>query len=316
MAIKRHMPAPLKRPSESTRPVQGAVIDLNGSRRALSDAAYLQALGKRVREAREHRGMARRVLADSSEVSERYLAQLEAGTGNASVTLLRKVAAALSVPMTHLLGCDSSPQRTLVASFVDSIPERRLEEVMRRLVGEFGTDESIRRKRIALIGLRGGGKSTLGSALARAIRRPFVELDRHIEREAGIGLAEIFSLYGQSGYRDLERRCLDRIIAGQDEVVISVGGGVVGEPDSYQMLLTNCYTVWIKASPSEHMSRVIAQGDLRPMKGHEQAMEDLKSILAVREPLYARADATIDTSGVSVARSLAALRAVVGAPSR
>jgi XRE family aerobic/anaerobic benzoate catabolism transcriptional regulator len=283
----------------------------SATRQPLSDATYLRALGKRVREAREQRGMARKVLAESSGVSERYLAQLESGTGNASVTLLRRVAGALNVRITHLLGCDASPQRSLVNSFLDSVPERRLEEVLRRLVGEFGTDEGVRRKRIALVGLRGAGKSTLGGALARAIRRPFIELDRQIEREAGMALSEIFLLYGPSGYRDLERRCLDRVIASQAEVVISVGGGLVSEAESYQLLLTNCFTVWIKASPAEHMARVIAQGDLRPMQGHAQAMEDLKGILAVREPLYARADAVVDTGGVSVARSLSALRGVV-----
>jgi XRE family aerobic/anaerobic benzoate catabolism transcriptional regulator len=196
------------------------------------------------------------------------------------------------------------------------VPDRRLEEVLRRLVGEFGTDEGVRRKRIALVGLRGAGKSTLGSALARAIRRPFIELDRHIERDAGMELSEIFLLYGPSGYRDLERRCLDRVIASQNEAVISVGGGVVSDAESYQLLLTNCFTVWIKASPSEHMARVIAQGDLRPMQGHAQAMEDLKGILAIREPLYARADATVDTAGVSVTRSLTALRSVVASLSK
>jgi XRE family aerobic/anaerobic benzoate catabolism transcriptional regulator len=310
------MPAPLKRSSESLRAELRLTTDVGLPRQPLSDAAYLRALGRRVREAREQRGMARKVLAEVSGVSERYLAQLESGSGNASVTLLRRVAAALNVRITHLLGCDTSAQRTLVSSFVDSIPERRLDEVLRRLVGEFGTDESVRRKRIALIGLRGGGKSTLGSALARVIRRPFIELDRHIEREAGMALSEIFLLYGQSGYRDLERRCLDRIITGQSEVVISVGGGVVSEPESYQLLLTNCFTVWIKASPAEHMSRVIAQGDLRPMQGHAQAMEDLKTILIAREPLYARADAAVDTSGVSVTKSLAALRLIIGAASK
>ena len=280
-----------------------------------SDPAFLAGLGKRVREAREQRGMVRKVLAEAAEVSERYLAQLESGTGNASVVLLRRVAAALNVPTTHLLGSDISAQRSQVSRFLDSVPERRLSEVLRRLVDEFGTDESVRRKRIALIGLRGAGKSTLGSGLAKAMRRPFVELDKEIECEAGMELSEIFMLYGQSGYRDLERRCLDRIIASQRDVVMSVGGGVVSEPDSSQLLFANCFTVWIKASPAEHMSRVVAQGDLRPMRGHAQAMEDLKAILAARGPLYGRADAVVDTSGQSVMKSLNALRLVVAPPS-
>jgi len=314
VAIRHPMSVQLKRSLENSRAEPKGSAEVVGPRQILSDAAYLRALGRRVREAREQRGIARKVLAEASAVSERYLAQLELGDGNASVTLLRRVAGALNVRVTHLLGCDMSAQRSVVSSFVDSIPERRLEEALRRLVSEFGTDESVRRRRVALIGLRGGGKSTLGSALSRAIRRPFIELDQQIEREAGMALSEIFLLYGQSGYRDLERRCLDRIIASQNEVVMSVGGGVVSEPESYQLLLSNCFTVWIKASPAEHMSRVIAQGDLRPMQGHEQAMEDLNAILAARESLYARADAVVDTSRAPVAKSLAALRLIVGAP--
>ena len=260
---------------------------------------------------REQRGLARKVLAEIADVSERYLAQLESGDGNASVNLLRRVATALNVRMTHLLGCEASIERSQVNVFVDSLPERRLEEVLRRLKSEFGTDESVRRKRIALIGLRGAGKSTLGSALAKAMRRGFLELDREVEREAGMALSEIFMLYGQSGYRNLERQCLERIINSQNDVVVSVGGGVVSDADTYQLLLGSCYTVWVKASPAEHMSRVIAQGDLRPMRGHTQAMEDLKSILAAREPEYARADTVVDTAGQGVARSLAALRLAV-----
>jgi XRE family aerobic/anaerobic benzoate catabolism transcriptional regulator len=308
------MPAATKRLSGPAR-LHRSVVDARDTR-SQSDAAYLAELGKRVREARDQRGMARKVLAEVSGVSERYLAQLETGSGNASVTLLRRVAAALNVRMTHLLNADIGPGRALVNSFIDSLPDRRLEEVLRRLVGEFGADEGVRRKRIALIGLRGAGKSTLGSALAKAIRRPFIELDREIEGEAGMALAEIFMLYGQARYRDLERQCLDRLISSQREIVLSVGGGVVSEPDTYQLLLTNCFTVWVKASPAEHMSRVVAQGDMRPMQGHAQAMQDLKEILRAREPLYARADAVVDTSGDSVSRSLAALRVAIAAQAK
>jgi XRE family aerobic/anaerobic benzoate catabolism transcriptional regulator len=282
----------------------------------LSDAAFLMEVGKRVREIREQRDMTRKVLAGASGVSERYLAQLETGSGNASITLLRHVAAALNVRMTQLLSSSISPERALINSFIDSIPDARLEEVMRRLVSEFGAEGGVRRKRIALIGLRGAGKTTLGSALAKALRRPFIELDREIEKEAGMALTEIFMMYGQARYRDLERHCLERLIASQREVVVSVGGGVVSEPDSYQLLLTNCFTVWIKASPAEHMSRVVAQGDMRPMQGHGRAMQDLKEILQAREPFYGRADAVVDTSGESVSKSLAALRLAVSAPVR
>src|SRR5262249_53957622 len=160
------------------------------------------------------------------------------------------------------------------------------------------------RKRIALIGLRGAGKSTLGSALAKQMRRPFVELDREIERELGMQLSEIFLLYGQAGYRKAERRCLDRVIGSQSEVVLSAGGSIVSEPETFQALLANCFTVWVKTSPAEHMSRVIAQGDMRPMKGHGQAMQDLKNLLSSREGEYARADGVVDTSNRSIEKSL------------
>jgi XRE family aerobic/anaerobic benzoate catabolism transcriptional regulator len=233
------------------------------------------------------------------------------GSGNASVVLLRRIASALNVRMAFLLAADSAPERSLITGFLESLPDQKLDQVLRRLIADFGNDEHVRRKRIALIGLRGAGKSTLGTALARLMRRPFIELDREVELEAGMALAEIFLLYGPTGYRDLERHCLERIIAAQRDVVLSVGGGVVLEADNYQLLLGSCFTVWIKASPTEHMSRVIAQGDLRPMRGHERAMEDLKGILVAREPLYGRADVIVETSGQSVTRSLAALRAAV-----
>jgi len=275
------------------------------------DAEFLTGLGLRVRAAREERDLSRRVLAEAADVSERYLAQLEGGEGNASVILLRRIARALGMRLTDLLDTDQSAALQRINRLIDGLPARRHEEVLQKLVGEFGTDETLRRKRIALIGLRGAGKTTLGNALARELRRPFVELDAEIARDAGMPLSEIFLLYGASGYRGIERRCLQRIVNSQRELVMSVGGGVVSDPETYQALLANCYTVWIKASPSEHMSRVIAQGDMRPMKGHAQAMDDLKSILTAREPLYARADKVVDTSRESVEKSLAALRRAV-----
>jgi XRE family aerobic/anaerobic benzoate catabolism transcriptional regulator len=277
-------------------------------------AAFLAALGRKVREVREERGLSRKMLAETAEVSERYLAKLELGSGNASVIVLRRLATALNVQATCLLGCEMSVERWQVSRFIDSLPQQRMPDLMRRLVAEFGAEDSVRRKRIALIGLRGAGKSTLGAGLAKGMRRPFVELDRTIEREAGMPLTEVFMLYGQAGYRNLERQCLERLIDSQNDVVVSVGGGVVSEVTTYQLLLGNCFTVWIKAAPAEHMSRVIAQGDLRPMRGHSQAMDDLKALLVAREPQYARADAVVDTSGQSATKSLAALRLAVIPP--
>jgi XRE family aerobic/anaerobic benzoate catabolism transcriptional regulator len=276
----------------------------------VSDERYLTKLGERVRAARRQNGFSRKLLAEMAGLSERYLAQLESGEGNASIILLRRVARALGMRVTELLEAEQPPELRAIARLLDSLPPQRLGAVLQHLMRDFGSEESMRGKRIALIGLRGAGKSTLGSALAKQVSRAFIELDREIETDAGMALAEIFLLYGRPGYRRVERRCLERVISSQRDVILSVGGGVVDDSESLQMLLDNCFTVWIKTSPAEHMARVVAQGDMRPMKGHSQAMQDLKNILASREVLYARADAVVDTSGRTIEKSLAALRRV------
>jgi XRE family aerobic/anaerobic benzoate catabolism transcriptional regulator len=276
------------------------------------DAAFLAGVGRRVREARERRGMARKVLSQQANVSERYLAQLEGGEANASVLLLRSVATALGVPMTNLLDPrETTVEQRLIRRFLERLPEHRLEDVVFRLMRDFGQEQSARKQRIALIGLRGAGKTTLGALLARELGVSFVELDREIERDAGISLSEIFLLYGQSGYRRIERRCLERVIAAHERMVMTVGGGIVSEPETFNLLLQNCYTVWVRATPDEHMARVVAQGDLRPMQGHAEAMEDLKRILDAREPLYRKADVTLDTSGEAPTASMARLRQAI-----
>ena len=278
------------------------------------DAEFLVAMGRRVRETRERRGMARKTLSQSAGVSERYLAQLEAGEGNASVLLLRSVARALDLPVTELIDPrENVVEQRLIRRFLDRLPEHRLEDVVFRLMRDFGHEETTRKKRIALIGLRGAGKTTLGGALAKDLGFEFVELDREIERDAGISLSEVFLLYGQAGYRRIERRCLERMIESHADVVITVGGGIVSEPETFHLLLQNCYTVWVKAAPDEHMARVVAQGDLRPMQGHAEAMVDLTRILETREPLYRKADLTLDTTGESAAQSLSKLRHAVAA---
>jgi XRE family aerobic/anaerobic benzoate catabolism transcriptional regulator len=258
--------------------------------------------------------MARTALSRAADVSERYLAQLEAGEGNASVVLLRRIAVALGMRLADLLDSgEPVTEQRLIQRFLSSLPPQRLEEVLRRLTQDFGQEEAVRRKRITLIGLRGAGKSTLGAALAKAMRRPLVELDREIEREAGLSLSEVFLLYGQAGYRRIERRCLERVINSQQDIVLTVGGGIVSEPETYDLLLLNCYTVWVKATPQEHMARVVAQGDMRPMAGHAEAMEDLRNILTAREPLYGKADAVVDTSAATLETSFAALQRALAA---
>jgi XRE family aerobic/anaerobic benzoate catabolism transcriptional regulator len=278
------------------------------------DADFLAAMGRQVREARERRGMARKAISQVAGVSERYLAQLEAGEGNASVLLLRSVARALGLPLTELLDPrEHAVEQRLIRRFLDRLPAHRLEDVVFRLMRDFGEEAAARHRRVALVGLRGAGKTTLGNALAAEMHCPFVELDREIEREAGITLSEVFLLYGQTGYRRIERRCLEREIETHPEMVMTVGGGIVSEPETYNLLLQHCFTVWVRASPDEHMARVVAQGDLRPMQGHDEAMADLRRILDAREPLYQKADITLDTSGESPETSLSKLRQAVAA---
>ena len=275
-----------------------------------ADAQFLSAFGKRVRELRERRGMTRKLLAQEAKVSERYLGQLESGDGNVSMILLRRIAAALNVTLGEIVAPEPAPsaEKQLISRLLERVPAHRLEDVILRLMHEFGQEEADRRNRLALIGLRGAGKTTLGGRLAKEINVPFIELDQEIERETGLPLSEIFTLYGQTGYRRIERRCLERVLQEHKRAVLAIGGGVVSEEDTFSLLLAHCYTVWLKATPAEHMARVLAQGDLRPMAGNEEAMEDLKRILAAREPFYRKADAMVDTSGKTLAESFVTLR--------
>jgi XRE family aerobic/anaerobic benzoate catabolism transcriptional regulator len=279
---------------------------------APEEADFLRKVGRRVRELRDELGLTRRALGARADVSERYLGQLETGEGNISIILLRRLAVAMSVPISELLETepDQIEQRS-VRRWLRQIPRHRIPDLLARLEREVGTEREARRHRIALIGLRGAGKSTLGTQLAQKLGVPFVEIDREIEAESGLPLAELFSLYGQAGYRRFESRCLTRIIKDYPRAVLSVGGGVVSEAGTYDFLLANCFTVWLKASPAEHMQRVIAQGDMRPMAESHEAMEDLKRILAAREPQYRKADEIIDTSGLSVDAAFARVRKII-----
>jgi XRE family aerobic/anaerobic benzoate catabolism transcriptional regulator len=274
---------------------------------------FLAFVGTRVRELRNRRGMTRKMVAQEANVSERHLAQLESGEGNISIVLLRRIAGALNVSLAELFApsVEEPAEKQTIRRVLERLPAHRLEEVVFRLLREFGAEEKLRRMRVALIGLRGAGKSTLGSRLAQESDIPFIELDREIEKDTGMPLAEIFSLYGQSGYRAIEKRTLERALNESRRAVVSVGGGVVSEKETYDYLLANCYTVWIKAQPDEHMSRVIAQGDFRAMAGSDQAMEDLRRILEAREPLYRKADMVLDTSGNSVEESFSKFKAAL-----
>ena len=245
---------------------------------AAQEAAFLARLGERVRAWRNEHRSTRKALAAASGVSERYLAQLEAGHGNISVLLLRKIARAMSVPIETLLRDETA-----------SGP-----------------------RRVALIGLRGAGKSTLGARLAVTLGAPFVELDREVEREAGAKLGEVFAMYGQEAFRRFERRALERVLRTHEVAVIAAGGSIVTDSDSYRLLLENCRTVWLKAKPEEHMNRVIAQGDMRPfegkMPGRSAALDEIRKLLTDRDRLYSRADLTLDTSGRSVKTMLEELK--------
>jgi len=298
----------MESPAKAQQPASLPFID------EAADAEFIQALGLRVREARARRGMSRKSLALNSDVSERYLAQVESGETNPSIMVLRHVAHALGVSLIELLEAQhSSPEYRLISRFLEQLSPNRLEEALLRLMRDFGNEDASRRKRIALVGLRGAGKSTLGRALASELSLPFVELNSAIETEAGMSLNEIFMLYGQPGYRRLERRCLETFIAEHESAVITVGGGIVSEAETFNLLLMNCFTVWVKATPEEHMSRVVAQGDFRPMEGNTEAMEDMRRILVAREPLYSKADVAVDTTGRPPEECLMQLRQALAA---
>lgn len=279
-----------------------AIEDASTAQAALpasaGDEAFLLTLGHRVRALRSRNGMARKQLAKDADVSERHLAHLEAGAGNVSIVLLRRIAKALNVSLAEMLLAEEeeSVERRLIRRFLERMPGNRLEDVVLHLMSDFGHEEAVRRQRIALIGLRGAGKSTLGRRLANELGIPFVELVDEIEKDAGMAVAEIFSLYGQAGYRRIEKRALERVLAQNERVILSVGGGVVAETATFNYLLAQCYTVWLQARPEDLMARVVAQGDLRPMSGNVEAMADLRRILEARAPLYGKADVAIDTS--------------------
>jgi XRE family transcriptional regulator, aerobic/anaerobic benzoate catabolism transcriptional regulator len=282
---------------------------------ALRDSdIYLRHLGERVRNLRHQRGMSRKALAQHAKVSERYLAQLETGKGNCSIVLLRRIAHAIGLPVTQMVsdGIEPPLDRVLLTQFLDRLPPPSLSEARNLLLKHFGEPaEDLRRHRIALIGLRGGGKSTLGRLLAERLGVPFIELDREIERQAGATLSEIFDMFGQETFRRAEREALDEVLRQHRSFVMATSGSIVTDPGTLELLLASCFTVWVRAEPKDHMKRVIAQGDMRPMANSARAMEDLIAILKSREPLYAKAETSLLTTGKTPAQNLSELMRVI-----
>jgi len=262
--------------------------------------------------------MTRKSLARDSGVSMSYLARLEDGDCNISLQLLQQVADALAVSFVDLIRDEGSDdvERELIGQMLRRLPAEALPAVRAHLAAVHAGAEGARTRRVALIGLRGAGKSTLGSLLARELNRPFIELDREIEKDTGIAVKEIFMLYGQSRFRRLERFALERILTTQADVVIATGGGIVSEPASYELLLSTCFTVWLQARPDDHMNRVLEQRDYRITADYlyEEAMDNIRRVLAERDPMYRRADAIIDTSGLTVDEALARLKMLVVEP--
>ena len=261
---------------------------------------FLVALGEWVRNLRSRQGMTRRAVAQAAEVSERHLANLEYGTGNVSVLVLLQVAHALQCSLAELLGdiTTSSPEWLLIRELLAKRSEGDLRRARLQLVDMFGEGGSVqeRQSRIALIGLRGAGKTTLGQRLAKDLGYHFIELSREIENFAGCQISEIHNLYGTNAYRRYERRALEEAIQIYPEVVIATPGGLVSDSTNFNLLLSHCTTVWLQADPQDHMGRVAAQGDMRPMAASREAMEDLKRILEGRSAFYSKADLTVNTS--------------------
>jgi len=281
---------------------------------AASTAAFLTAIGREVRKNRAKRGMTRRQLAQASLTSERYLAQIESGAGNPSASVLRAIAQTLDLPAAALLP-ETGPRTAALAGIIDllaQLPEGELPALTKDVAARVArAGSSDRARRIALVGLRGAGKSTLGRMLAQHLGWPFIELDRRVEEDYGASIPDLIEMAGMATFRRHERTALERVIAEHERAIITTAGGIVASPESYALLLRRTHTIWIKARPDEHMSRVMAQGDFRPMAQNRQAMADLVAILEARRADYARAEAQVDTSGDAVEQSFAKLQQTV-----
>ncbi len=272
------------------------------------ESGFLDQLGQRVRTMRALRGMSRKVLAKVSGISERYIAQLESGKGNVSIVLLRRVSNAMGAHLEDLIpAADPAPDWPVIRDLLRKATPAQIAQAKDVLAGHGAAAHRASFSGIALIGLRGAGKSTLGKILAKKIGWNFVELNKEIETQNGLSVAEIIALYGQEGFRRMEQTALNQLLARKELMVLATGGGIVSEPLTFDLILSSFYTIWLKAEPEEHMMRVRRQGDLRPMADDRSAMAELRNILVSREPLYARASATVDTAGLSVDAAAARL---------
>ena len=273
------------------------------------ETGFLEQLGQRVRTMRALRGMSRKVLAKVSGISERYIAQLESGKGNVSIVLLRRVSDAMGAHLEDLIPVgEPSPDWPVIRDLLRKATPHQIAQARDILGGQSASaQQRMSFAGIALIGLRGAGKSTLGRMLAKKIGWSFVELNKEIERENGLSVAEIIALYGQEGFRRMEQAALTALLQRNEPMVLATGGGIVSEPVTFDRILSSFYTIWVKAEPEEHMARVRGQGDLRPMADDRSAMAELRTILKSREPLYARAAAVVDTAGLSVDAAAARL---------
>jgi len=276
--------------------------------RTESEELFLQQVGNRVRGLRASRGMTRKMLAHDSSVSERYLANIEQGNGNISINLLRQVAGALRTELAELLPSSTkqTPEQSLINEFIGRLSHKEQQAALQTLYQQFSSLADSH-TRIALIGLRGAGKTTLGQLLNKRQQLPFIRLASEIESIGGMAISEILALSGQAGYRRLEEKALFRTLNEYDSCCIETGGSIVSEPKELNLLLTTCLVIWVRATPEEHMDRVIAQGDLRPMANNNDAMEDLRRILKERNPYYGKAHAVLDTSGKSIEQSYSEL---------
>jgi XRE family aerobic/anaerobic benzoate catabolism transcriptional regulator len=241
---------------------------------ARSRDALLASVGASVRATREERGLSRRTLSERCGVSERFLAELESGAGNISIARLAEVAKALGTSASLLLA--TAEGASADGSSSAAVPAR----------GPL----------IALVGMRGAGKSAIGRRVAEQLGVPFFEQDQLVERAAGLSLADIFSLHGEAYYRRLAREVLARFLAETDAGVLATGGGVVTDREAYRLLQKRCVTVWLRAAPEDHWHRVLQQGDTRPGDASADARSELRALLQAREPLYAQASVTVDTS--------------------